>query len=276
MVGIQNSRASCYAISVIQVLAHIPTLNIIAGALGEVFRAIRTTEFDWLASHYADNVILESNLVLLDGSIPTEQWEIGTQEDPGEFFLRLARRYHAIREMCQFNIKSYWLDEHDERHKRVSEHLLFEMIIEGNQLVFPRFTGQELSQDFIINPALIMVLNIPRTRWEGEERRDDTPIDLPDEYNLTDSFYPPRRPNLPGPLIYQLFAFIMHINDFDATDAKHGHYITYMVIPPVGYIKFNDSQVAEVSVLEFALNRAHAYLAFYCWQHAIHIVFPVP
>jgi hypothetical protein len=111
--GIYNSKASCYAIALVQVLANIPAINVQYGALGEILRELireKTGFTTALPARYINNVILETNTPMgePDPNRPHPEYQLSEQQDPAEFLLRLLARYPLIKEITAGALTIYF------------------------------------------------------------------------------------------------------------------------------------------------------------------------
>jgi hypothetical protein len=263
--GIANSQASCYAISVIQVLAHIRALVIPLGALGRVFRELRSKKGEgYLPQDLADDVIIESNLRFLDGTTPSTKWEIGVQWDPSEFFLRLCARYHMLNELCHFDVWSHgFVPNTDNERMEASIVSIWNYTIQNGQLQPCDFGNLSPCEERLISFAPLMVWNIQRLEFNqrtGHTERDMTMIPLEETVDITPLLH---EDLLPTQQTYTLFAFITHLGV--EREASSGHYIAFINFRGQ-WIMYNDEHVVGIdndNAQAFLRLQAQAYMAFY-------------
>jgi hypothetical protein len=283
--GIRNSKASCYAISLVQVFVSIPTINIQYGALGEILNEL-TTEGDFSAIYaapiqakYIDNVILESNEQMM--SVWTErydQWQLGTQQDPCEFLGRLTPRYPILSEMFDFDLVTYnglgdivgGIQSH---HSYLPTPLINEQPLISPFM--PDGEGPDAHRQRLGKMPSILIFQFLRFGWDSKKGgvKFDTKLKLPDEYDMKPHLSEEYQHMIFTNSKYRLYAIIEHLG---GNTTSTGHYIAMIrdIKEKYKWTLYNDSTVQEMKTLkEITTHIEQAYVAFYVKESHIQFSF---
>jgi hypothetical protein len=283
--GIRNSKASCYAISLVQVLASIPAINIQYGALGEILTELTTeTHFSGiyaapLPAKYIDNVILESNEQMLSAwTEHYDQWQLGTQQDPCEFLGRLTPRYPMLRELFDFDLV-YYDGLREVLGGIQSEHsYLPAPLIPNAPLISPFMLDgddPDSHRQRLGKMPSILIFQFLIFDWDSQKGgvKLDTKLKLPEEYDMKPHFSEEWQRMKFVSSKYRLHAIIEHLG---GNSTNNGHYIAMIrdTKEKNKWTLYNDQHVQQMKTpKEVLAHTERAYVAFYVKENHVQFLF---